>query len=70
MSKQKVLRYNPRQVALMIAIADHFGDLSGRVFESPGRIQSMASGQTEPSEEVSSAFGLERNGSIYLWKLT
>ena len=61
MKKPTVLRYNPRQVALMVAIADHFGDLNGCVFESPGRIRDMAKGETQPSDGVLAALSLKRN---------
>jgi hypothetical protein len=61
MKKPQVFRYSPRQVALMIAIADHFDDLSGRIFESPGRIRDMAKGETQPSDGVLSALELKRN---------
>lgn len=68
MKKPQVFRYNPRQVALMIAIADHFDDLSGRIFESPGRIRDMAKGETQPSDSVLSALGVKHDTGAFHFK--
>ena len=68
--KTKLIRLSPERVAFMVKVADHFGDLRTRVFESPGRIRNMAAGVTEPSDAVLQALRLERAGDAYLFNLS
>lgn len=64
----KPIRYNRRQVALMVKVAD-FSSVSfaREVGEEPARILQMAAGEIAPTPAVLRHFALKAEGRSYVW---
>jgi hypothetical protein len=64
----KPIRYNRRQVALMVKVAD-FSSVSfaAQVGEASALILEMAAGELAPTPAVLRHFGLESEGRSYVW---
>jgi len=64
----KPIRYNRRQVALMVKIASCFShSFAAQVGEAPARILEIAAGELVPPPAVLCRFGLEAKGRSYVW---
>ena len=62
------IRYNRRQVALMVKIAAHFSvSFAAQVGEASTLISKMAAGELAPTPAVLRHFGLEAEGRSYVW---
>jgi hypothetical protein len=64
----KPIRYNRRQVALMVKIAAYFSvDFASHVGEASTLILQIAAGELAPTPAVLRHFGLESEGRSYVW---
>ena len=68
MNSLKPIRYNRRQVALMVTVARHFDSgFAGCIGETSTRVNLVAAGIAAPTAKIAAAFGLRKDGRGYQW---
>jgi hypothetical protein len=64
------IRYNRRQLSLMVAIAaaDSAGRLAETTATSASELQMMAAGSMAPTSAILAFFDLRRDGKDFVWQ--
>ena len=64
----KPIRYNRRQVSLMVTVARHFDPgFAGRIGEPSAMVSLVAAGVAAPTAKIAQAFGLQKTGRRFVW---
>ena len=64
----KPIRYNRRQVSLMVTVARHFDPgFAGRIGEPSATVSLVAAGIAAPTAKIVQAFGLRKERKAFVW---
>ena len=64
----KPIRYNRRQVALMVTVARYFDSgFAGCIGEPSTRVNLVAAGIAAPTAKIAQAFGLRKERKGFVW---